>query len=258
MRNGTIRVHIADITHLSKNAVHLSNGNTLESDILICGTGWKDTPPINFVTKRELGLPGHSSAVASGFVPKADATILEQFPKLKDQPPPRKYKPVTGNLKDTVPEPYRHYRFMVPPAFIDSRTLAFAGAYRSPATTIISQVQALWITAFFSQDLESLKSESDEITMSNQVLYETVLHTQFSKWRYSRGFGARFPELWFDCLPYVDQLLKDMGVENRRKATWWQERFTPYAPKDYVGIVGEYLERRDMKRRNEGSELGGN
>lgn len=244
VRNGIIRVHIADITHLSKHTIHLSDGKNIGSDVLICGTGWKDTPPINFVTKRELGLPGHSSQFSSMFIPKADATILESFPKLKDQPPPRKYKPLSGNIQDIVPEPYRHYRFMVPPAFMESRTLAFAGAYRSPATTIISQVQALWITAFFSGDIKALREPTDPNTW-NRILYETVLHTQFSKWRYSRGFGARFPELWFDCLPYVDQLLKDVGIENRRKPTWWQERFTPYRPRDYLGIIGEYIEGRD-------------
>ena len=125
---------------------------------------------------------------------------------------------------------------MIPPAFVDSRTLAFAGAYRSPATTIIAQTQALWITAFFDQRIPGLNDHNSE-----HFNYETVLHTQFGKWRYSRGFGARFPELWFDCLPYVDLLLKDIGVRNERKGSWFAERFTPYMPKDYLGIVKEYL-----------------
>jgi hypothetical protein len=127
---------------------------------------------------------------------------------------------------------------MVPPAFTESRTLAFAGAYRSPATTIIAQTQALWITAFLDDQLPALK-DSDNAA-SERILYETVLHTQFGKWRYSRGFGARFPELWFDCLPYVDLMLKDIGIQNRRKKSWWSERFTPYMPVDYVDILDEY------------------
>ncbi|KAJ4336239.1 hypothetical protein N0V87_005531 [Didymella glomerata] len=239
VRNGTIRVHIADIARLSHQMVHLSTGNTLEADVLICGTGWRDTPQINFVTEKELGLPGHLPLSAQPYIAKADSAILEACPKLQNQPPPRKTKPMTDDAEEMTPEPYRLYRFMVPPAFIDSRTLAFSGAYRSPATTFIAQTQALWITAFFDNNIPAL--ESGLKASSDRILYETVLHTQFGKWRYSKGFGARFPELWFDCLPYVDLLLKDIGVPNERKKSWWAERFTPYMPVDYIGIVDEYL-----------------
>ncbi|KAF2649145.1 flavin-binding monooxygenase-like protein [Lophiostoma macrostomum CBS 122681] len=270
VRNGMIRVHIADVTHLSDHTVHLSNGHSLAADVLICGTGWKDTPPINFVTKRELGLPGFSSPSSWKCIPQADAEILEKCPKLREQPGPKLYKPLSDNATDYVNEPYRLYRFMVPPAFINSRTLAFAGAYRSPSTTIIAQTQALWITAFMGDNVPSLfdvhMPASDTIRPvlseghssgnptidlsdpSSRILYETALHTQFGRWRYSRGFGARFPELWFDGLPYVDLLLRDVGVEHRRKRSWFSERFTPYWPKDYAGIVPEFLERRAIPR----------
>lgn len=239
VRDGIIRVHIADITRLSHQTVHLSNGNILAADVLICGTGWKDTPQIKFVTERELGLPGHLPLAAHPYIAKADLTILETAPKLRNQPPRRRTEAMTDDAEEITPEPYRLYRFMVPPAFIDNRTLAFAGAYRSPATTLIAQTQALWITAFFDNNIPALSRGFKHI--SDRILYETVLHTQFGKWRYSRGFGARFPELWFDCLPYVDLLLKDIRVPNQRKKGWWAERFTPYMPADYVGIVDDYL-----------------
>ncbi|KAF2125387.1 FAD/NAD(P)-binding domain-containing protein [Dothidotthia symphoricarpi CBS 119687] len=239
VRNGTIKVHIADITHLSHHTVHLSNGDTLPADVLICGTGWKDTPQLNFVTKKELGLPGQTSGSLQDHILRAESEIFENCPKLKQQPPPRHSKPMSTIKKETIPEPYRLYRFMVPPAFISTKTLAFAGTYRSPATTIIAQAQALWITAFFDDRISSLQATTQDLT--ERINYETVLHTQFGKWRYSRGFGARFPELWFDCLPYVDLMLKDVGVQNERKKSWWAERFTPYMPPDYAGIVEEYV-----------------
>ncbi|KAF3009530.1 hypothetical protein E8E13_004760 [Curvularia kusanoi] len=239
VRNGTIRVHIADVTRLSHHTVHLSDGTSLAADVLICGTGWKDTPPIEFKTERELGLPGHLPLSARPYITEANHEILEACPKLQKQPPHRNTKAMTDNAVETTPEPYRLYRFMVPPAFVESRSLAFAGAYRSPATTFIAQTQALWITAFFDNNIPGLRSRSK--VNCDRIMYETVLHTQFGKWRYSRGFGARFPELWFDCLPYVDLLLKDIGLTNRRKKSWWAERFTPYMPVDYVGIVDEYM-----------------
>lgn len=239
VRNGTIRVHIADISRLSRHAVHLSDGRALAADVLICGTGWKDTPQVEFVTERELGLPGHLPSSAQPYIAKADRTILEACPKLQNQPSPLGAKAMTDDAKETTPEPYRLYRFMVPPAFIESRSLAFAGAYRSPATTFIAQTQALWITAFFDNNIPRLSCQSQANV--ERIMYETVLHTQFGKWRYSRGFGARFPELWFDCLPYVDLLLKDIGVPNQRKKGWWAERFTAYMPVDYIGIVEDYM-----------------
>ena len=282
VRNGTIRVHVADITSLSHHTVHLSDDQELEADVLICGTGWKDAPPLDFVTKRDLGLPGFTSS-ASKFIPEADAEIFKKCPKLRDQPPPRSDKPKTDYAREIGSETYRLYRFMVPPAFVQSRTLAFAGAYRSPATHIIAQVQALWITAFFENQIPALSdpsinikapssAQSTQITQStiaaeadaapdpefgkaevneatSRIMYETVLHTQFGKWRNGRGFGARFPELWFDCLPYVDLLLVDIGVQNRRKNSWWGERFTPYFPKDYAGIIAEYVELKDQRAR---------
>jgi hypothetical protein len=238
VRNGQVRVHVADIARLSDHTVHLSDGGVLEADVLICGTGWKDTPQFSFVTEKELGLPGHVTSSAQRYISKAESEILQNCPKLQLQPAPRHFKRMTEEKTETAPEPYRLYRFMVPPAFIESRTLAFAGAYRSPATTVIAQTQSLWITAFLDDQLPALKVRSH--AAKEQIMYETVLHTQFGKWRYSRGFGGRFPELWFDCLPYVDLMLKDVNVQNQRKKNWLAERFTPYTPADYVGIVDEY------------------
>ena len=221
VRDGKIRVHIADIEQLSKHKVHLSTGHAIEADVLICGTGWKATPQMKFVTEREILLPGHKSLSTQAYIPRANAEILRNSPKLRNQPRPRHTNMVRDEKEESTPEPYRLFRFMVPPAFVQSRTLAFAGAYRSPATTHIAQTQALWITAFLDNQIPALQSP-DKAT-EERVMYETVLHTQFSKWRYSRGFSARFPEMWFDCLPYVD-----IGIKNQRKSSWWAEYFTPY------------------------------
>ncbi|KAH7413909.1 hypothetical protein DE146DRAFT_601510 [Phaeosphaeria sp. MPI-PUGE-AT-0046c] len=238
VRNGQIRVHVADIVRLSEGVVHLSNDSTVNADVLICGTGWKDTPQLDFVTEKELGLPGHVAPSFMEYIPKADSEILQRFPKLQQQPKPRLTKAMTTDKRTVTQEPYRLYRFMVPPAFIGSRTLAFTGAYRSPATTFLAQAQALWITAFFDDQLHCLVDLDNAAT--ERIMYETVLHTQFGKWRYSRGFGARFPDMFFDSLPYLDLMLKDIGIKNQRKKSWWAERFTPYMPVDYIGIVEEY------------------
>ena len=57
-------MHLADILHLSAGTVHLSTDMNLSTDALICATGWKHTPPINFTPpgiEEILGLPHYSS-----------------------------------------------------------------------------------------------------------------------------------------------------------------------------------------------------
>lgn len=246
VRNGTVTVHIADIDHLSKEKVHLSNDTEIPANILICGTGWKETPPIRFISKRDLGLPSFTTTVTSSQTARADAEILSSFPKLALQPPARPtLKPMALTKTTIINEPYRLYRFIVPPAFVADRTLAFAGAYRSPATTMIGQAQALWITAFFADQIQDISKPTSPETRE-RIEYQTVLHSQFGKWRYSRGFGARFPEIWFDCVPYIDLLLAELGVKNRRKASWFKEWSEHYGPEDYKGIVDEWKASRAL------------
>lgn len=259
VRKGLIRVHIADVDNLSRHTVHLSNGEALHADVLVCGTGWKDSPPMRFITQRDLGLPGSPTSIDPELISRADEEILKACPKLRKQPQQRETKFIADSPSESKEEPYRLYCFMVPPSFMESRTLAFAGAYRSPSTTIIAQTQALWITAFFGGCIPSLTIPSTPTTTGNKlngtvnnensILYGTVLHSQFGKWRYSRGFGARFPEMWMDGIPYIDLLLRDVGVKWRRKGWWWRECFTGYTPKDYRGIVQEFLQTREAMKR---------
>jgi hypothetical protein len=237
VRSGKVKVHIADIDHLSKHTVHLSNGDAIGTEVLVCGTGWKDAPPVNFVTKRDMGLPCLNPVTSSTAIRMeeiADKEILERFPGLAEQPPQLTNLKTIDGVDVSRRQPYRLYRFMVPPAYMESRTLAFAGVLRSPSTSLIAQTQALWITAFLNNEISSLAASGPKNI--NRVTYETVLHTQFSKWRYSRGFGDRYPELWFDSLPYLDMLLKDLGMRIHRKGSWWREIFNGYSPRDYVGV----------------------
>ncbi|KAL5395157.1 hypothetical protein PMIN03_005233 [Paraphaeosphaeria minitans] len=50
----------------------------------------------------------------------------------------------------------------------------------------------------------------------------------------------------FDSLPYFDALLRDLGLEDKRKGTvlgckhWVAESFQSYGPKDYEGLVDEW------------------
>lgn len=242
VRNGTIKVHIADIDSLSRRSVLLSNGITLKTDALLCATGWRHGPPIKFLPEgieEDLGLP-HFSTEPRKDVQRADDEILRRFPRLRDQPAPNPRAQLHVSARSAAPatvaepnQPFRLYRFMVPPAFIHDRNIAFAGALMALSTSLVAQTQALWISAYFDGKL-ALPTNDDEI------MYETVLHSRFGKWRYPAGHGAKFPDFVFDTVPYLDLMLTELGLPAHRKQGRLAEWFTPYGPEHYRGLVNEW------------------
>jgi cation diffusion facilitator CzcD-associated flavoprotein CzcO len=247
VREGKIKVHIADIDSLSGNNVRLSSGDVLTADAIICATGWRHHPPIKFLPDGidgQLGLP-HFSKQTDKLAQKADEEILDRFPRLKDQPVPNpKARPLEAR-SSMYPaaiqpnQPYRLYRFMVPPALINDRSIGFAGAVMAVCTSLIVQTQALWLSAYFDGKIRPVED----------IAYETVLYSQFGKWRYPAGHGARFPDFAFDGIPYIDLLLTELGLRTHRKKGWLAEFFSPYGPQDYQGLVEEW---RDQNKNIRG------
>ncbi|PVI08704.1 dimethylaniline monooxygenase (N-oxide forming) [Periconia macrospinosa] len=232
VRNSIIRLHTADITHLSEKTVHLSDGTKINADLLLCATGWKPAPPIKFIpadTELQLSLP-HYSLKPNPLVTQADATIFKQLPRLKDQPDVTMME--RGDNRSPN-QPFRLYRFMVPPSSLEKRNIAFAGMITCLATSVASQVQGLWISAYFDGALDRLASPEN-------ARWEAVLHSQFTKLRHPTGYGALVPDFAFDAMPYLDMLLKDVGVKTRRKGSFVKELFEPYGQWDYVGLVSEW------------------
>jgi hypothetical protein len=249
VRSGKIKVHIGDIEKVESSSVVLSNGERLTVDTVVCSTGWKCRPPLKFlgVNDEELGLPHHSEK-PDPLDEVADAQIFRSFPRLQEpyNPNPRFTEPPTAPSDVTAPPrlnvPWRLYRFMVPPADTEDRSIAFAGVPMTITNSIFATVQALWISAYFDRqlDLETSvqpppgKSDVDAIT------WETHLFARFGKWRYPAGHGALHPDFVFDAVPYLDLLLKQLGLKAHRKGSALKEIFDPYGPEDYRGLVGEW------------------
>lgn len=241
VRSGKIKVHVADITSLSPRTVNLSNGTSISADALVCSTGWKHHPPLSFQpsgSDAALGLP-HYSAGTTELVQRADKEILATFPRLRDQPvqnakmtPPATKKEDT-NAPTKLNVPYQLYKFMVPPAYVNDRSIAFAGVPMHITTSIVATAQALWLSAYFDDKLP-LPDSKEELE------YETALHARFGKWRYPAGHGAQYPDFVFDALPYLDMLLAQLGVRSHRKPGRLGEIFDPYGPEDYRGLVDEW------------------
>ncbi|GIK06168.1 hypothetical protein Aspvir_001812 [Aspergillus viridinutans] len=262
VRSGAVRVHIANITRLSQGTVHLSSGTDLPSSALICSTGWKATPNLDFLPAgldTDCGFPWAADPIPEDLLAAADEEILRRFPRLRDQPaPPKDYAPLAPDAPAAAAHPFRLARFMVPCSLARERSLAFMGITMTINTTLVAQAQALWITAFFGgkpvlqptercpsavraadadADVGKLVEEREDL----DLVWETALHSQFGRWRYPGGFGKRNPDFVFDAIPYVDLLLKDLGVRSVRKSGTLGRVLSPYGLEDYRGLVEEWM-----------------
>ncbi|KAK7562383.1 hypothetical protein IWX91DRAFT_271063 [Phyllosticta citricarpa] len=268
IRKGMVNIHVADVDELGDREIRLSNGTVLENvDAMVCCTGWQHGPTMKFTRNgedisAELGLPHKLNTKESEFyqpmVAEADAQIKSKLPALVSQPPAAApphlanqqardpIDPTTGTLDDA----YLLHRFMAPPQRVTrNRTLAFSGATRTPITSLLAQIQALWITAFFEhQDRTPAPAPMDPITAS--TTFETILHARFGRWRYPYGFGAVMADLFFDCLPLLDLLLRDLDLSPARKGGGWlKEATASHGVHDYAGIVDEWMAAQAAKDR---------
>lgn len=258
IKDGTIKVHIADLDHLSDHMVHLSTGEALPTTALICSTGWRSTPNLQFLPEgidRELGFPWSTDPLDDGLVQAADEEILRRFPRLRDQPRPNpQFRPLSENAEAAVPHPFRLARFMVPLSLLKERSLAFMGVTMTINTTLIAQTQALWIAAYFGDRLTPTATEHCPPAVRAAVLdtkpaggdaeldlaWETALHSEFGKYRYPAGFGRRNPDFVFDAMPYIDLMLRDLRLSPERKQGLLAQCFQPYGAEDYRGLVDEW------------------
>lgn len=228
VRSGRIRVHVANVAHLSAKTVHLDDSSALKADVLVCATGWRKEPTIAFHNFGPAGIGlTEPRAEQARLATLADEEILSAYPKLRHQPA-LSFKPAN--------HPFRLYRFIVPPARLPDRNIAFAGLVSSVSTAWAANIQALWIAAYLDGRLDRAAPSPAAATR------EIMLHTQWGKWRYPCGYGASLPDFVFDALPYMDLLLQDLGLKVLRKGSWWADLTVPYGPEDYRGLVGEWVE----------------
>ncbi|KAL2846310.1 hypothetical protein BJX68DRAFT_277139 [Aspergillus pseudodeflectus] len=287
-KTNKVRIHTDHITSLDADGtIHLANSPPLLNiDALIVASGWKPTPEIEFrpaTLPSELGFPSAPDPLPASLVAAADEEILRRFPRLKTRPVVDRPAPYTPLAQDAQSEaqalhPYRLTRFIVPVGKLaQERSIAFVGVPMTINTSLIAQTQALWVTAFFSNrlsldntvtetcpgDVASLLAKTTASTSPStspcestptqaeaNILWETALHTQFGVHRYPGGLGKRNPDFVFDAIPYVDVLLKDLGVSGvRKEGSGWKRFVEPCGVEDYRGVLGEWI-------ANEGLQLG--
>ncbi|KAK3386831.1 cofactor FMO1 FAD enzyme [Podospora didyma] len=253
--SGQVRVHRADISHLSDNKIHLTSGNEdateetaleLDVDALIAATGYSAKPAINFspsTSLSDLGVPTTSldktqAEFWADLDAKSDQLISQQFPQLLS--PPSKAEPLNTNA--SVPEtvtPWRLYRGIAPPGPTASgdRSLVFLGMFSNIANTIRLEMQCLWALAYLNNKIPNLENKDED----KDIYAETSLAQRWCQLRAPYGHGHAYPDLVFDQMPYWDLLLHDLGLATRRKPSAFRELFEAYTQADYCGVVDEWL-----------------
>lgn len=241
VQKGLINIHIADIKYLSTEAIHLSDSSSIKADVLICATGWDFTPDISFLPSSLEDKIGFSKAPSSDpNIVLADEELLRRFPEFEDSPMKRIQQAVLTDKEATPPEEppsWMLYHGLVPPHFVSSRNFAYASMAIGIRGFLLAQTQALWITAFFDDKLSTPLPSEDE------AFKQALLQNRFYKWRAPNGIGDRCTDMVFGVMPYVDTLLRELGLETRRKGGW-AEIFQYYGVGDYPNLVQEWVGRQ--------------
>ena len=229
VKQGKICVHVDNIDRLEHQKIVLASGQQFAAEAIICSTGWKKESTIKFagLDKVGLGLP-HSTMKKKALAEAADAKVISLFPRLRHQPELR-FQPKEA-------DPLRYYRFMVPSTMVANRDLAFAGMISTVSTATCATIQGQWIATFLSGKLDRIS------TSEQDIIDEIMLHTQWGKWRYPCGYGADLPDFVFEGVPYVNMLMKDLGLKTHRKPSLFKELTSPYLPSDFRGLVEEWKE----------------
>lgn len=253
VRDGKIKIVVDEVDKLGEGKeILLKKGQKLEADAVVCATGWQLGGSLKFKPEgleEELGLPTkrHPDIDDIALVKKAENELYNRYPFLKTRDTSRVHHP-DPDLRHTPTadpnqQPYRLYRFLVPPSDLERRSIGFAGALMSLGNASCAYLQSLWLAAYFDGTLPLPTTSLD------QLKYETYRDTQYCAVRNAMGYGNKFPDLVFDSLPYFDALMRDLGFEGKRKGkllgmrNWGAECFKSYGPEDYTGLVEEWEER---------------
>ena len=273
VRSGQVKVIKQDVACLEgTKTVKFRGGTTVQTDALVCSMGWRFEPSIEFRPKEihaDLGIPSADLTSTQKEVwdrlnARADLEIFERFPKLVSGP--KMILPNSGLADTEAPRveasPWRLWRGIAPPA-VTTRDLVFLGFVQQIQGPLRSEISSIWAYAYMYDKLRGpLKSVAKPSTplhlgqtlpteeqlpaaekgKFDEIMYDTALFNRFGKWRTPWGFGATYPDLAFDSIPYLDLLLRDLGLSSWRKGWGWLGEMLGggYDQADYRGLVEEW------------------
>ncbi|KAK4243206.1 hypothetical protein C7999DRAFT_18416 [Corynascus novoguineensis] len=254
--SGDCTVHRTDIQSFhDSHTVRLANGTRFQTDFVILSTGFdKSYHVFGTGLQHKLGLAvgpeEHQKWTVLGAT--ADKTVDELFPALR-KPPAGLGRSKTMAEVDTKEHalhgPSNHYRRLIVPAMAAAgdRSIIFPGFIHTIYTPIVAEVQALWGVTFLLglHDPPSLGSMEAEVALWNA----------WTRKRYGIQ-GQKHAYAIYDFLPYIDTLLRDLGINPRRKKSWFAHWFAPNYPREYKGLVDEFRSALAVKKGSFGPKGG--
>ncbi|KAF2966204.1 hypothetical protein GQX73_g7379 [Xylaria multiplex] len=247
---GDCTVHKSEVKSLEKeNLVNLRNGVQFQTDYVILCTGFdKSYQPFDQALQYHCGIKLNPAEADrwEALEAEAEKVVDELLPAIKHSPPiPAQER----NLRDLSHGPSRHYRRLIVPALAaeGDRSIFFPGFIHSIYTPLVSEVQALWGVAF----LLGLHDPPSQAVMEREVAEWNV----WSRKRYLAQ-GKKHAYAIYDFLSYIDVLLKDLGINTRRKSNIFAELFLPAYPRDYRGLVDEFRSAKWNGRAKNEQSLG--
>ena len=226
-----VMVYRSEVERLEDGKVILTDGREVKSDVLICGTGWKQEHPY-FSTKEaaRVGLPiGLPEAELgqeerehwSKLEEEADRKVLQRWPYLASTPTFIGHPPRTTS--------YKLYSLTLP---VEDRSIAFLGLMLVPNSYHTALTQTLYAIAALDGALElpPLEEMEKEIAFMNR----------WSTRRYPVHGWLGNP-LDYEMVSFTDHLLEQLGLSSHRNTrNWWSDLTDPCLASDYAGLVDEY------------------
>ncbi|CAO2656480.1 Nn.00g052830.m01.CDS01 [Neocucurbitaria sp. VM-36] len=253
VRDGRIKIVIDEIESFGEGKnVLFKSGEQMQVNAVVCATGWEigntfKVLPASLEKAFNMPTTRPLDSDEEALIRKTENQLYTQFPYLRERDTSRTHhsdptlRSTQNQETNTAQQPYRLYRFIAPPALLQDRSIAFAGAVMCLGTFPCAYLQSLWITTFFDGTL----ALPPPTTSPEQIRAETYRDTQYGVIRAAMGYGRTLPDLVFDSLPYFDVLVGDLGCEGKRKGGFVgvRECVGSYGPEDYRGLIGE-VERR--------------
>ncbi|KAK3291025.1 uncharacterized protein B0H64DRAFT_451666 [Chaetomium fimeti] len=244
---GDCTVHRTGIESFTDNKVHLSDGTQVSTDYVVLCTGFdKSYQPFSRELQRTFGLTNDLDPADQERWAKAEAraevAVDNKLPTLRNPPLS------SGQVESSVHReagsnhgPSRHYRRLIVPGMAaeGDRSIVFPGFIHSIYTPMVSEVQALWGSAF----LLGLLDPPDQAEMEREVAEWNV----WSRKRYPAQ-GRKHAYAIFDFLSYIDTLLKDLGINTRRKQNVLANLFVPTYPRDFHNLLEEFKQAQEKTK----------
>jgi len=247
--DGDCTVHRTDVKGLlDGNTVQLIDGTRFQTDYIVACTGFdKSFQVFSEELQQKCGFVPDEDPVEEEkwrqLDQEAENTVDELLPYLKNSQSTTRnvfrLERTAGGHK-LLHGPSRHYRRLIVPklAATGDRSIIFPGFIHTIFTPTVSEVQALWGVAF----LLGLHNPPSQSEMELEV-------AEWNAWSRKRyvSQGKKHAYAIFDFLPYVDVMLKDIGVNPRRKQNWFKNLFMPAYPREYRGMQEEFRQILDTK-----------